>query len=129
MMTSGNMFTDGPKDTTIATFPSGSPSLKSLGVENVHLISGETIVGRVLEGNAGTWLTIERPMMPTIAPTENGKMMLSLLPLIPYMGMIDKVDVLATNVMYRVPVNDRLLSLYTESTSNIKLATSGNIQL
>jgi hypothetical protein len=98
-------------------------SRKELGVQNVHLNSGEDIIGRVtLNTNARTY-SIENPVVPNIGQdAQTGNWRVGLLPLRPYLAKVKTVDVPETSVAYLVAVGEQMEKLYAQFVSDIVLA-------
>ena len=99
-----------------------------LGVENVHLLSGEDIIGHVFHFPKDKLFRIENPVMPNIAmDPQTNNYRVGLLPLRPYLEKIKQVDVPDDNVMYHVPVGNKMGQLYLQFVSNIVVAPAGSL--
>lgn len=99
-----------------------------LGVQNVHLMSGEDIIGRVFLDQTKQSLRIESPVMPTIGQDQpGGNYRVGLLPLRPYLGKVKSVDVPLASVAYHVEVGDQMAKLYAQFVSDIVLPSSPNL--
>lgn len=99
-----------------------------LGIRNVHLISGEDIIGKVHRLITERVLRIENPVMPSVGldpATNNYKV--GLLPLRPYLDKIPHVDIPEENVLYHTEVGQRMVQLYTQFNSNIVVAGPGTL--
>lgn len=91
-----------------------------LGIQNVHLLSGEDIIGHVFRFPQEKTLRIENPVMPNIGldpQTQNYRV--GLLPLRPYLEKTKAVDVSEDRVLYNVPVGDKMERLYQQYTSGL----------
>jgi hypothetical protein len=106
---------------------------KKLGVCNLHLVSGEDIVGQTFEKrDVETGMlsyVVLHPVTPNIqmGSTSDGRpaMRLGLLPLRPYIQDNPKeMEVPAVYVMYVVPAGEKLERTYIELTSDITIATA-----
>ena len=98
-----------------------------MGVRNVHLLSGEDLIGHVFYFKADKNFRIETPVMPTMSQDQQGNYRVGLLPLRPYLDKIPHVDVPENNVLYEVPVGEKMGKLYAQFTSNIIVAGPGSI--
>lgn len=99
-----------------------------LGIVNVHLISGEDIIGHTFFNTVDKLYTIERPLIPNIAmDQQSGRFQVGLLPLRPYLDGTDKVVIPDSHVIYHIPVGDQMGSLYRRQTSNLVTATPGEL--
>jgi hypothetical protein len=99
-----------------------------LGVQNVHLMSGEDIIGHVFRLSDVKILRIENPVMPNIGiDPSNNNMRVGLLPLRPYLEKLKSVDVPEANVLYFVEVGDRMGRLYAQYTSDLVIAGPGTL--
>ena len=96
-----------------------------LGVQNVHLISGEDIIGRVYRDAVNKEYRIENPVLPNIAPDpQTGNFRVGLLPLRPYLEKMKSVSVPENMVIYLVPVGERMEKLFNQYTSDIVVASA-----
>jgi hypothetical protein len=87
-----------------------------LGLQCVHLVSGEDIIGKVWVNDVG--FTIEDPMIPQIRPNPNGQgVSIGLLPFRPFVE--DALTIMATHVICVNRVNDQMQRLYAQYNSNI----------
>jgi hypothetical protein len=99
-----------------------------LGVQNVHLLSGEDVIGHVFLDESKKSLRIENPVMPTISQDQqNGNYRVGLLPLRPYLDKVKAVDVPLSNVLYHIDAGERMRTLYTQFVSDIILPSSPNL--
>jgi hypothetical protein len=95
-----------------------------LGILNVHLISGEDIIGHVFFNPAEQRYRIEKPVFPNVAmDPNNGQFRVGLLPLRPYLEKLSHVDIQASMMIYAVPCGKQMETLYTQATSEIQIAT------
>jgi hypothetical protein len=105
-----------------------SPEI-DLGIQNVHVISGEDFVGHTyLLTDPQTGLQtyrIDKPVLPSIAPDPtNGSYRVGLLPVRPYLDKgTERIEVLSGHVIFTVPVSERFAELYRRFTSDIVVAT------
>ena len=98
------------------------------GVRNIHLLSGEDIIGRVFYFPNEKVYRIETPVMPTMGQDQNtGNYRVGLLPLRPYLDKVETVDIPEANVLYEVPVGSQMGKLYAQFTSNIIVAGPGSM--
>jgi hypothetical protein len=94
-----------------------------LGISDVHLTSGEDIIGDVYKDR--DLYTIKKPVIPNVAFDQgNSKFHVGLLPLRPYLGTIEQIEVPSAKVIYVVPVGKQMEQLYRQFTSDIILAPS-----
>ena len=100
-----------------------------LGVQNVHLLSGEDIIGHVWRNPQERTLRVENPVMPNVAPDQSGNYRVGLLPLRPYLEKTKIVDVPEDRVLYHVPVGDRMERLYQQYTSGLIVPTGSLDQI
>ena len=100
-----------------------------LGVMNVHLMSGEDIIGRAFHDVAGKNWRVEMPTMPTMSQDpQSGHYQVGLLPLRPYLkDKVPHVDIPDTSVAYAVEVGQQMSDLWTKATSNIQIAGPGSL--
>lgn len=108
-----------------------SPSVE-LGVCNVHLMSGEDIIGHVyLETDIQTGLQtyrIDKPVSPNVMMGQEGVRM-ALGPLRPWFPKVTpRIDLLTGHVMWLAPVvEERLRTAYQQFVSDIIVATPSNL--
>lgn len=94
-----------------------------LGVQNVHLNSGEDVIGRTWFNPQERTYTVENPVVPNIGQDpQNGNWRVGLLPLRPYLGKVKTVNIPETSVAYVVVVGDKMEQLYQQFISDIVLA-------
>lgn len=110
-----------------------NPASIDLGIQNVHVISGEDIIGHTfLTTDPQTGIQtykIEKPVMPNIGLDQTtGNYRVGLLPLRPYLDKaFASIDVLSGHVIYCTPVTERLKDMYRQFTSDIVVATPTNL--
>lgn len=97
------------------------------GVRNVHLLSGEDIIGHVSYFPNEKVFRIETPVMPTMSQDPQGNYRVGLLPLRPYLDKVSYVDVPEVSILYDVPVGDKMGKLYAQFTSNVIIAGPGSM--
>lgn len=108
-----------------------SPGEVDLGIQNVHVISGEDFVGHTFlltDPQTGhQTYRIEKPVLPSIAPDpQNGSYRVGLLPVRPYLDKgkeTDRIEILSGHVIFTVAVSERFAELYRRFTSDIVVAT------
>lgn len=108
---------------------------RDLGILNLHLVSGEDIIGRVFDkidpATGGEFYVIDKPVMPNVAMGrgEDGQpsFRVGLLPLRPYLGNLPQLELAKAYVMYPVRVNPQMEKLYLEFTTGISLAGPGDV--
>lgn len=89
-----------------------------LGLHNVHLVTGEDIIGRVYKFEGG--VRVERPVTPQIGvDPQSQQFRIGLMPLRPYAARIEQVTLRDEHIVFIVPVADQMEQLYTQFTSNI----------
>jgi hypothetical protein len=94
-----------------------------LGVRNVHLLSGEDVIGHVFRVQQG-FLRIETPVIPnTVMDQQTHQFKVGLLPLRPYLDKVKSVDIAESGVIYHVEVGAQMANLYARFVSDIVLAT------
>jgi hypothetical protein len=102
-----------------------------LGILNLHLVSGEDIIGRVYDKTdpltGGEYYVVDKPVIPTLGQGEDGKLRVGMMPLRPYLGGLKQVELAKAYVMYPVKVNPQMEVMYTEFTSGILIATPGQV--
>lgn len=104
------------------------PGAIDLGVQNVHLLSGEDIIGHTfMITDAETGLQtyrVEKPVMPSVGlDQQSGSYRVGLLPLRPYLDkIVGKVEFLSSHVMYLVPIPERMKTVYLQFVSEIIMA-------
>lgn len=97
-------------------------SAVELGIQLVHLTSGEDIIGRVFLD--GAVYRIERPVVPVHIPnpSDQGRMHISLMPFRPY---VEKdLTIPESSVMFTVDIVESMQKFYIQFTSNIQVAQS-----
>jgi hypothetical protein len=109
-----------------------APASLDLGIQNLHMISGEDIVGHTfLETDTVTGIQtyrVEQPVVPTMSQDPNtGAWRVGLLPLRPYLDKTDKVELLSGHIMYVTPVGERFRAMYAQFNSNIIVAAPGSL--
>ena len=105
-------------------FTAGSDGFfeKKSCVLNVHLISGEDIIGDTTDHS--DYLTIKKPTTHNIGfDPGNSKFRVGLLPLRPYLGDTPEIDIPWRQIIFVTPVNDQMEKMYRQFTSDITLAT------
>jgi hypothetical protein len=105
------------------------------GVHNLHLVSGEDILGKVTEtydpqtGIAAYEVT--DPVIPNISmgqkPGGEPSFRVGLLPLRPYLGGTKLVSIPKAYVMFTIEVPEQMEKLYTSFTSDIVIAQPGDM--
>lgn len=109
-----------------------SPSIE-LGLCNVHLMSGEDIIGQVwLETDLQTGMQsyrIDKPISPQFFADPQQGMRMALGPLRPYLPkVLPRVDLLTGHVLWLAPITEgRLRDAYQQFVSDIIVATPGNL--
>jgi len=97
-------------------------ALIEMGLLNVHLISGEDVIGKVFFDEKKMVYTIERPVMPNMQMDPNTRgIHVGLMPVRPYLDKTEKIDVLASHVLYFVLVTGKMEEIYQRFTSEIQL--------
>jgi hypothetical protein len=96
-------------------------------IVNVHLNSGEDIIGAVTGSVSGIY-TIKRPVVPNVMldPATNN-FRVGLLPLRPYLGNVEEVSIDESKVAYALECPEQMTKLYHEFTSNIYLASANEL--
>lgn len=103
-------------------------TVEEKGVQNVHLMTGEDVIGDVRRFPKDGIVRIMRPTMPHIAPApDQSGYRVGLLPLRPYLGKIDFVDVPEAQIAYMVPAGDKMTEMWRQYTSEISLAGPGTL--
>ncbi len=105
------------------------------GIVNLHLVSGEDIIGKVAEVyNPETGIAayeVINPVIPNIAmgqnPNGTPSFRVGLLPLRPYLGGVKFIEIPKAYVMYPVKVNRQMEDLYTQFVSDIVIAQPGDV--
>jgi hypothetical protein len=91
------------------------------GIQNVHLTSGEDIIGHVYVGRST--LLITQPMMPQFRADETGqKFQFGLIPYRFHLAQDKGLIVGKMHVVFHTAVNEDVVRLYTQYTSNIVIA-------
>lgn len=104
----------------------GNTPAVDLGLQLVHLTSGEDIVGKVFRDEDG--YSIERPVVPQVM--SNGQQMrVALMPLRPYIEQETPIYVLNQHVLFVTPINEQMQQLYVQFTSNIVIAAASEVKL
>jgi hypothetical protein len=118
-----------PVDVTGDPFFLPTPPVTAV-IANVHLTSGEDIIGTVTEvhgkrSDATSAYVITKPVLPNVRfDPAQGKFHVGLLPLRPYLGQTETVTIPADRVIYVIPVNESMEDLYRNFTSNITVVSS-----
>lgn len=109
-----------------------SPSI-DMGLQNVHLMSGEDIIGHVfLETDMQSGLQtyrVEKPVSPHYTQDpQTGAMRVGLGPLRPYLPKnSSSVDLLTGHVVWIAPVEGRMKDAYTQFVSEIIVAAPSDL--
>jgi hypothetical protein len=103
-----------------------------MGLLNVHLLSGEDIIGHVwLEIDAATGLQsyrVERPVSPSLSMDPQGGVRVGLMPLRPYLPkVVPQVDLLLGHVMWVTPIDGRMKDAYDRFVSDLIIATPSTL--
>lgn len=97
---------------------------QDLGVQDVHCSNGEDYIGKVFK--VGDNYRIERPVLPNIAQDpQTGQFRVGLLPVRPWMDKVDSITIHTSQVMYLLPVPNRMLSAYNQFVSDLVLPPAG----
>lgn len=101
---------------------SGNSQSVELGIQLVHLTSGEDIIGRVSLDRDNRLYHIERPVVPVHLPNpqDSGRMHISLMPFRPYVET--DLPIPAGFVMFTVDIVESMQKFYIQFTSNIQVA-------
>jgi hypothetical protein len=96
-------------------------------VVNVHLVTGEDIVGAFDDLDADNY-TIHKPVVPNISMDPDARRFsVGMLPLRPYLGMLDSLTIERNKIVYVVPVNEQMVQLYRQFTSSIVIASPSDV--
>ncbi len=98
-----------------------------LGIQNVHMVSGEDYLGHLWYDPEDEQYIIERPIVINMGVSETGKFSVSPMPLRPYLKKVDQLVVENTHVMWVKPVTDQMEELWRRFTSEVILPTGGGI--
>ena len=103
-----------------------------LGLLNVHLLSGEDILGHVfLETDTQTGMQtykIERPATPMYMQDPSGRPRMALAPLRPYLPKATgSIDVLAGHIVWMFPLDGQIKDAYTQFSSDLIVAAPSNL--
>lgn len=99
-----------------------------LGIQNVHLLSGEDVIGRAFLDETKKVIRVENPVMPTMGQdAQSGNYRVGLLPLRPYLGKVKSVDLPLSSVAYHVEVGEQMRNLYSQFVSDIILPTTPSL--
>src|SRR4051812_40662959 len=107
--------------------------MREPGVHNLHLSSGEDIIGEVTYGlETGDWYIVRRPVMPNFEMQYDpeGKptgYRITLVPLRPYLTGSEDVKIRFETVIYMLPVDARLEDIYRQTTSSLVLPQANPI--
>jgi hypothetical protein len=110
--------------------------VRDIGVCNIHLVSGEDIIGHVFDktdpATGGEYYVINKPVIPNVGmdrdkETGQPRFQVGLLPLRPYLGNLPQVELAKAYVMYIVKVNPQMEKMYIEFTTGIVLAGPGDV--
>lgn len=94
-------------------------------VANVHLISGEDIIGVVTETDEG--YRIEKPVIPNVAIDPQGtNFRVGLMPLRPYLDLKD-ITIPRVHVIFAVKVAKNMAEVYRRFTSDIVVASPSDV--
>lgn len=96
------------------------------GVQNVHLNSGEDIIGTVIVNDEANTYEVENPHIPQIAPTPNG-ITIQLIPFRPWLSNNKSLTFNSWAVAMVALVDHRLSEIYTQQTSGIVIPTTGQV--
>lgn len=97
------------------------------GVQNLHLASGEDVIGTVNYDDENDVFYVEKPCIPRIVPSENG-MSVQLMPFRPWLENNRELPFNGAQVTFCVPVDPKLGQIYTRQFSVIDIVP-GNANL
>lgn len=108
---------------------------RDLGVLNLHLVSGEDVIGHVYDRvdplTRGESYVVKKPVIPNIAMDRGAdgqpSFRVGLLPLRPYLGNLPEVEIAKAYVMYPVRINSAMEKMYLEFTTGIVIASAGEV--
>jgi hypothetical protein len=108
---------------------------RDLGVLNLHLVSGEDVIGHVFDKTdpqtGGEYYVVKKPVIPNVGmgQGQDGQpaYRVGLLPLRPYLGNLPEVEIAKAYVMYPVRVNPQMEKMYLEFTTGIVIASVGEV--
>lgn len=94
----------------------------SLGILDVHLVSGEDVIGDASYSLDGEELVIGKPVIPHVGfdPTSS-RFNVAILPLRPYLGDVAELRISRDKVLFTLPVGPEMEAKYREFTSKIQL--------
>jgi hypothetical protein len=96
-------------------------------IVNVHLVTGEDIVGAFGDLDADNY-TILKPVVPNISMDPSAqRFSVGMLPLRPYLGMLESLTIERNKIVYAVAVNEQMVQLYRQFTSSIVIASPSEV--
>ncbi len=107
-----------------------------LGILNLHLVSGEDIIGHVFDktdlATGGEFYVVKKPVIPNIGmdrdkDTGQPKFHVGLLPLRPYLGNLPEVELPKAYVMFPTRVNPQMEKMYLEFTTGIVIVSPSDV--
>lgn len=95
------------------------------GIVNVHLITGEDIIGKLIGVEVDEFV-IEKPVTPNMRGTAEG-VQIGLLPLRPWLDSMNEIRIPRTSVVYSVPCSEKMANLYRQIITGITIASPSDI--
>jgi hypothetical protein len=100
---------------------------RKLGVQNVHLVSGEDFIGTVFLSDDEKTLTIQKPVIPIASQDpQSGNLRIGLQPIRPWLD-IKELPISVERVIFHVDVTGQMADIYRQFTSDIVIAPAGAI--
>jgi hypothetical protein len=99
-----------------------------LGVQCVHIVSGEDYVGKVVYDQDGDSYLIDRPIVVNVGfNPETQRFNISPMPLRPYLKKVEQLVLESGHVLWLKPVTEGMEKLWQQTTSDIIIPT-GNME-
>jgi hypothetical protein len=107
----------------------GRPST-DLGIQNVHLITGEDYLGHIFFDPEDKQYIVERPIVPNVGFDQaTERWQIAPLPLRPYLKKVERVVLDDKHVMWILPVSESMEKMWHQATSEILIPSGGPLNL
>lgn len=99
-----------------------------LGVQLVHLVSGEDYLGHVYFDPEDDQYIVERPIMIHVGLDQaTQRLQINPMPLRPYLRKVDRVALDGDHVLWVKQVTEQMEDLWRQATSEIAIPTTGDL--
>lgn len=105
----------------------GTPQT-DLGVQLMHLVTGEDYLGHIWFDPEDAQYIIERPILINMAfDQEKQRLQIAPMPLRPYLKKVQQLVLDTTHVIWILPVTDEMSQLWLQATSEVIVPSAGDL--